>query len=91
MDWSVLSISTFVLTLEDLVCQKVFLPERVSVPLFKVPRVPVHTLAMVVPPQEPDRTPQENSPPLLGVVKGQYVATQRIYMVWKWIDWGPFY
>uniref|UniRef100_A0A8C5U789 K Homology domain-containing protein n=1 Tax=Malurus cyaneus samueli TaxID=2593467 RepID=A0A8C5U789_9PASS len=37
---------------------------------FKVPRVPVHTLAMVVPPQEPDRTPQENSPPLLGVVKG---------------------
>uniref|UniRef100_A0A8C3ML47 Uncharacterized protein n=1 Tax=Geospiza parvula TaxID=87175 RepID=A0A8C3ML47_GEOPR len=45
----------------------------------QVPRVPVHTLAMVVPPQEPDRTPQENSPPLLGVVKGQYVATQRIY------------
>uniref|UniRef100_A0A8C3QSV3 K Homology domain-containing protein n=1 Tax=Cyanoderma ruficeps TaxID=181631 RepID=A0A8C3QSV3_9PASS len=43
----------------------------------QVPRVPVHTLAMVVPPQEPDRTPQENSPPLLGVVKGQYVATQR--------------
>jgi len=37
---------------------------------FKVPRVPVHTLAMVVPPQEPDRTPPENSPPLLGVVKG---------------------
>lgn len=37
---------------------------------FKVPRVPVHTLAMVVPPQEPDRTPQENSPPLVGVVKG---------------------
>uniref|UniRef100_A0A8C3KL11 Ankyrin repeat and KH domain-containing protein 1 n=1 Tax=Calidris pygmaea TaxID=425635 RepID=A0A8C3KL11_9CHAR len=36
----------------------------------QVPRVPVHTLAMVVPPQEPDRTPQENSPPLLGVVKG---------------------
>ncbi|XP_049686048.1 ankyrin repeat and KH domain-containing protein 1 isoform X13 [Accipiter gentilis] len=35
----------------------------------QVPRVPVHTLAMVVPPQEPDRTPQENSPPLLGVVK----------------------
>uniref|UniRef100_A0A803W6X2 Ankyrin repeat and KH domain containing 1 n=1 Tax=Ficedula albicollis TaxID=59894 RepID=A0A803W6X2_FICAL len=36
----------------------------------QVPRVPVHTLAMVVPPQEPDRTPQENSSPLLGVVKG---------------------
>ncbi|NXR10077.1 ANKH1 protein, partial [Semnornis frantzii] len=36
----------------------------------QVPRVPVHTLAMVVPPQEPDRTPQENSPPVLGVVKG---------------------
>uniref|UniRef100_A0A8C2YCE5 Ankyrin repeat and KH domain containing 1 n=1 Tax=Coturnix japonica TaxID=93934 RepID=A0A8C2YCE5_COTJA len=36
----------------------------------QVPRVPVHTLAMVVPPQEPDRTPQENSPPLVGVVKG---------------------
>ncbi|XP_031462925.1 ankyrin repeat and KH domain-containing protein 1-like isoform X6 [Phasianus colchicus] len=35
----------------------------------QVPRVPVHTLAMVVPPQEPDRTPQENSPPLVGVVK----------------------
>uniref|UniRef100_A0A8C3LHC2 K Homology domain-containing protein n=1 Tax=Chrysolophus pictus TaxID=9089 RepID=A0A8C3LHC2_CHRPC len=32
----------------------------------QVPRVPVHTLAMVVPPQEPDRTPQENSPPLVG-------------------------
>uniref|UniRef100_A0A7M4E175 Ankyrin repeat and KH domain containing 1 n=1 Tax=Crocodylus porosus TaxID=8502 RepID=A0A7M4E175_CROPO len=32
----------------------------------QVPRVPVHTLPMVVPPQEPDRTPQENSPPLLG-------------------------
>ncbi|OXB60325.1 hypothetical protein ASZ78_007924, partial [Callipepla squamata] len=36
----------------------------------QVPRVPVHTLAMVVPPQEPDRIPQENSPPLVGVVKG---------------------
>ncbi|XP_019390252.1 PREDICTED: ankyrin repeat and KH domain-containing protein 1 [Crocodylus porosus] len=36
----------------------------------QVPRVPVHTLPMVVPPQEPDRTPQENSPPLLGVQKG---------------------
>ncbi|NXC42337.1 ANKH1 protein, partial [Penelope pileata] len=36
----------------------------------QVPRVPVHTLAMVVPPQEPDRTLQENSPPLVGVVKG---------------------
>ncbi|NXP80773.1 ANKH1 protein, partial [Ramphastos sulfuratus] len=36
----------------------------------QVPRVPVHTLAMVVPPQEPDRTPQESSPPVLGVVKG---------------------
>ncbi|XP_061859025.1 ankyrin repeat and KH domain-containing protein 1 isoform X10 [Colius striatus] len=35
----------------------------------QVPRVPVHALAMVVPPQEPDRTPQETSPPLLGVVK----------------------
>uniref|UniRef100_A0A8C8AH93 K Homology domain-containing protein n=1 Tax=Otus sunia TaxID=257818 RepID=A0A8C8AH93_9STRI len=45
----------------------------------QVPRVPVHTLAMVVPPQEPDRTPPESSPPLLGVVKGEYVATLRIY------------
>uniref|UniRef100_A0A8C9ACA9 Ankyrin repeat and KH domain containing 1 n=1 Tax=Prolemur simus TaxID=1328070 RepID=A0A8C9ACA9_PROSS len=36
----------------------------------QVPRVPMHTLAMVVPPQEPDRTPQENSPALLGVQKG---------------------
>ncbi|XP_015094977.2 ankyrin repeat and KH domain-containing protein 1 isoform X6 [Vicugna pacos] len=35
----------------------------------QVPRVPVHTLAMVVPPQEPDRTSQENSPALLGVQK----------------------
>uniref|UniRef100_A0A452GNV8 K Homology domain-containing protein n=1 Tax=Gopherus agassizii TaxID=38772 RepID=A0A452GNV8_9SAUR len=32
----------------------------------QVPRVPMHALAMVVPPQEPDRAPQENSPPLLG-------------------------
>ncbi|VFV21556.1 ankyrin repeat and kh domain-containing [Lynx pardinus] len=36
----------------------------------QVPRVPMHTLAMVVPPQEPDRTSQENSPALLGVQKG---------------------
>ncbi|XP_040828533.1 ankyrin repeat and KH domain-containing protein 1 isoform X1 [Ochotona curzoniae] len=36
----------------------------------QVPRVPMHTLAMVVPPQEPDRTLQENSPALLGVQKG---------------------
>ncbi|XP_062044994.1 ankyrin repeat and KH domain-containing protein 1 isoform X3 [Lepus europaeus] len=36
----------------------------------QVPRVPVHTLAMVVPPQEPDRTLQENSPALIGVQKG---------------------
>ncbi|KAH0506136.1 Ankyrin repeat and KH domain-containing protein 1 [Microtus ochrogaster] len=36
----------------------------------QVPRVPVHTLAMVVPPQEPDRTSQETSPALLGVQKG---------------------
>ncbi|XP_065411917.1 ankyrin repeat and KH domain-containing protein 1 isoform X17 [Chrysemys picta bellii] len=35
----------------------------------QVPRVPMHALAMVVPPQEPDRAPQENSPPLLGVQK----------------------
>ncbi|XP_032332780.1 ankyrin repeat and KH domain-containing protein 1 isoform X10 [Camelus ferus] len=35
----------------------------------QVPRVPMHTLAMVVPPQEPDRTSQENSPALLGVQK----------------------
>uniref|UniRef100_A0A8C0JQW9 Ankyrin repeat and KH domain containing 1 n=1 Tax=Canis lupus dingo TaxID=286419 RepID=A0A8C0JQW9_CANLU len=32
----------------------------------QVPRVPMHTLAMVVPPQEPDRTSQESSPALLG-------------------------
>ncbi|XP_006891291.1 PREDICTED: ankyrin repeat and KH domain-containing protein 1 [Elephantulus edwardii] len=36
----------------------------------QVPRVPVQTLAMVVPPQEPDRTSQENSPALVGVQKG---------------------
>ncbi|XP_059949428.1 ankyrin repeat and KH domain-containing protein 1 isoform X1 [Mesoplodon densirostris] len=36
----------------------------------QVPRVPMHTLAMVVPPQEPDRTLQENSPAVLGVQKG---------------------
>ncbi|XP_012583286.1 PREDICTED: ankyrin repeat and KH domain-containing protein 1 isoform X4 [Condylura cristata] len=36
----------------------------------QVPRVPMHTLAMVVPPQEPDRTSQENSPAVLGVQKG---------------------
>ncbi|KAM5214003.1 ankyrin repeat and KH domain-containing protein 1 isoform 8-T8 [Hipposideros larvatus] len=35
----------------------------------QVPRVPMHTLAMVVPPQEPDRISQENSPALLGVQK----------------------
>ncbi|XP_072605891.1 ankyrin repeat and KH domain-containing protein 1 isoform X7 [Vulpes vulpes] len=35
----------------------------------QVPRVPMHTLAMVVPPQEPDRTSQESSPALLGVQK----------------------
>ncbi|XP_012583287.1 PREDICTED: ankyrin repeat and KH domain-containing protein 1 isoform X6 [Condylura cristata] len=35
----------------------------------QVPRVPMHTLAMVVPPQEPDRTSQENSPAVLGVQK----------------------
>ncbi|XP_039108713.1 ankyrin repeat and KH domain-containing protein 1 isoform X10 [Hyaena hyaena] len=35
----------------------------------QVPRVPMHTLAMVVPPQEPDRTSQDNSPALLGVQK----------------------
>ncbi|XP_058917199.1 ankyrin repeat and KH domain-containing protein 1 isoform X1 [Kogia breviceps] len=36
----------------------------------QVPRVPMHTLAMVVPPQEPDRTLQENSSAVLGVQKG---------------------
>ncbi|EHA99526.1 Ankyrin repeat and KH domain-containing protein 1 [Heterocephalus glaber] len=36
----------------------------------QVPRVPMHTLAMVVPPQEPDRTSQEYSPALIGVQKG---------------------
>ncbi|XP_044082192.1 ankyrin repeat and KH domain-containing protein 1 isoform X8 [Neovison vison] len=35
----------------------------------QVPRVPMHTLAMVVPPQEPDRTSQENPAALLGVQK----------------------
>uniref|UniRef100_A0A673U4H7 K Homology domain-containing protein n=1 Tax=Suricata suricatta TaxID=37032 RepID=A0A673U4H7_SURSU len=35
----------------------------------QVPRVPTHTLAMVVPPQETDRTSQENSPALSGVQK----------------------
>ncbi|KAK9403715.1 ankyrin repeat and KH domain-containing protein 1 [Crotalus adamanteus] len=36
----------------------------------QVPRVPMHALAMVVPPQEPDRAPQENPPPLLTLPKG---------------------
>uniref|UniRef100_A0A670J3F5 Ankyrin repeat and KH domain containing 1 n=1 Tax=Podarcis muralis TaxID=64176 RepID=A0A670J3F5_PODMU len=36
----------------------------------QVPRVPMHTLAMVVPPQEPDRAPQENPPALLSLPKG---------------------
>uniref|UniRef100_A0A8C6XDB9 Ankyrin repeat and KH domain containing 1 n=1 Tax=Naja naja TaxID=35670 RepID=A0A8C6XDB9_NAJNA len=36
----------------------------------QVPRVPMHALAMVVPPQEPDRAPQENPPPLLTLQKG---------------------
>ncbi|XP_023371659.1 ankyrin repeat and KH domain-containing protein 1 isoform X10 [Otolemur garnettii] len=35
----------------------------------QVPRVPMHTLAMVVPPQEPDRTSQEHSPAPIGVQK----------------------
>nr|XP_034959420.1 ankyrin repeat and KH domain-containing protein 1 isoform X9 [Zootoca vivipara] len=36
----------------------------------QVPRVPMHALAMVVPPQEPDRAPQENPPALLSLPKG---------------------
>uniref|UniRef100_A0A8D0E0U9 Ankyrin repeat and KH domain containing 1 n=1 Tax=Salvator merianae TaxID=96440 RepID=A0A8D0E0U9_SALMN len=36
----------------------------------QVPRVPMHALAMVVPPQEPDRAPQENPPALLSIPKG---------------------
>ncbi|XP_077165629.1 ankyrin repeat and KH domain-containing protein 1 isoform X7 [Paroedura picta] len=36
----------------------------------QVPRVPMHALAMVVPPQEPDRTPQETPPALLSLPKG---------------------
>ncbi|XP_068960469.1 ankyrin repeat and KH domain-containing protein 1 isoform X7 [Petaurus breviceps papuanus] len=35
----------------------------------QVPRVPVHALAMVVPPQEPDKAPQDSSPTVLGVQK----------------------
>ncbi|XP_060109950.1 ankyrin repeat and KH domain-containing protein 1 isoform X9 [Heteronotia binoei] len=35
----------------------------------QVPRVPMHALAMVVPPQEPDRTPQETPPALLSLPK----------------------
>ncbi|XP_067323850.1 ankyrin repeat and KH domain-containing protein 1 isoform X11 [Anolis sagrei] len=35
----------------------------------QVPRVPMHALAMVVPPQEPDRAPQENPPALLSIPK----------------------
>ncbi|KAM4875036.1 ankyrin repeat and KH domain-containing protein 1 isoform 7-T7 [Thomomys bottae] len=35
----------------------------------QVPRVPMHTLAMVVPPQEPDRTSQETSSAHLGAQK----------------------
>ncbi|XP_070603049.1 ankyrin repeat and KH domain-containing protein 1 isoform X3 [Erythrolamprus reginae] len=38
--------------------------------ILQVPRVPMHALAMVVPPQEPDRAPQENPPPLLTLQKG---------------------
>ncbi|KAL6083417.1 hypothetical protein STEG23_013165, partial [Scotinomys teguina] len=36
----------------------------------QVPRVPIHTLATVVPPQDPDRTSQETSAALLGAHKG---------------------
>ncbi|KAH0618081.1 hypothetical protein JD844_017061, partial [Phrynosoma platyrhinos] len=36
----------------------------------QVPRVPMHALAMVVPPQEPDRAPQDNPPALLSLPKG---------------------
>ncbi|XP_044298950.1 ankyrin repeat and KH domain-containing protein 1-like isoform X11 [Varanus komodoensis] len=35
----------------------------------QVPRVPMHALAMVVPPQEPDRAPQENTSALLSLPK----------------------
>lgn len=38
--------------------------------ILQVPRVPMHALAMVVPPQEPDRAPQENPPALLSLPKG---------------------
>ncbi|XP_043924865.1 ankyrin repeat and KH domain-containing protein 1-like [Protopterus annectens] len=34
----------------------------------QVPRVPIKALAMVVPPQEPDRAPQDSTPPPLAVV-----------------------
>ncbi|XP_029439484.1 ankyrin repeat and KH domain-containing protein 1-like isoform X2 [Rhinatrema bivittatum] len=36
----------------------------------QVPRVPVHTLAMVVPPQEPDRAPQDDVSSLPATEKG---------------------
>uniref|UniRef100_A0A8C5EZ62 Ankyrin repeat and KH domain containing 1 n=1 Tax=Gopherus evgoodei TaxID=1825980 RepID=A0A8C5EZ62_9SAUR len=49
----------------------------------QVPRVPMHALAMVVPPQEPDRAPQENSPPLLGVQKGQYFSMLKTLAIYK--------
>ncbi|XP_066481474.1 ankyrin repeat and KH domain-containing protein 1 isoform X5 [Tiliqua scincoides] len=35
----------------------------------QAPRVPMHALAMVVPPQEPDKAPQENPPTLLNLPK----------------------
>lgn len=34
----------------------------------------MHALAMVVPPQEPDRAPQENPPALLSLPKGLYAV-----------------
>ncbi|XP_069055397.1 ankyrin repeat and KH domain-containing protein 1 isoform X3 [Pleurodeles waltl] len=36
----------------------------------QVPRVPMHALAMVVPPQEPDKAPQDEAPLILEVDKG---------------------
>uniref|UniRef100_A0A8C6XG44 Ankyrin repeat and KH domain containing 1 n=1 Tax=Naja naja TaxID=35670 RepID=A0A8C6XG44_NAJNA len=44
----------------------------------QVPRVPMHALAMVVPPQEPDRAPQENPPPLLTLQKGYAIEKAQL-------------
>lgn len=57
-------------TLDKLVILKLTDKSFSSELTLQVPRVPMHALAMVVPPQEPDRTPQETPPALLSLPKG---------------------